>query len=236
MKYGIISINDDRKEYKDNIRKALEFEEVALNAVNGAEVGLTDNFAKRNLSVKDWNPRVGESGVWLSMFDAWQTVAGMDEPLIVFEDDAIISNHFHESLDILMEQLPSDWSFMSLWVPDNQRQDYWYDVKYRPDGTRLICGLQRHPSFYDFGARHLARAYQGYGMVATLYNPECGRSLVDAAVRRGVTQPVDCFLFKEAYHEENKVRGFAPKPMFVGLVEYDWSALTTIHDSEYHAL
>ncbi len=77
----------------------------------------------------------------------------------------------------------------------------------------------------------MARAYQGYCCVATLYSPSGARRLLEIAGEKGMYTPVDCFLFQEA-HGKNAVRAYAPTPDAQRIVDIDWNTPTTIHGTD----
>jgi GR25 family glycosyltransferase involved in LPS biosynthesis len=231
VKYNIISLDDSRKKYKDEIRRhAKGFHEIPCYTVDGRTVDLNKVVKAYGLKWTDWVPSFGEAGIWLSNYLRWYLVSKMTEPLIVFEDDAIIREGFTEHVKNLLNQLPDDWDFVSLWVPDNQRIDYRYNLSYNESGYPEIYGMRPDglPSYFDFGAEDVAKVYQGYGMVATMYSPAGGRKLLKLVKKYGLRTPVDCFLLEEAH--KGALNGFAPKPDKV-FVDYDWPE-TTIHNTE----
>lgn len=230
MKYNIISVNDSRAQYKNAIRRHNSVGEVKIPSTNGMSVNIDKEFERRGLLDTNWIPKIGEAGCWVSHFDCWSWSVKNNEELIVFEDDAIIDENFVNNFDVLYSELPSDYDFCSLWVPDNQRQDFYYVVEYDSEGQVNISGRIEDvsDSHFDIGCRFLARAYQGYGLVATLYSPQGAKRLIEQARRRGVCTPVDCFIFQESHAE--RVKGYAPKP-HVSIVQYDWNAETTVHNT-----
>lgn len=232
MKYNIITIDDSRASYKDAIRKSITgIDEVVIPATNGRTVNLTYELFKRGLSIPDTNSlSLGEVGVWLSTFDCWRWAYENDEELLVFEDDAIINPRFSEKLKEFMKEVPSDYDFVCLWVPDNQRQDYNYSVIYDDDGHPHIYGtLPDGQSSFDFGAEHAAMVYNGYGNVAQLFSPKGSKFFMDRAQKAGLYAPVDCYQYLEAHAD--RCEGYAPKPEYADLVSYDWPE-TTIHTTE----
>ena len=239
--YTIISIDDRRKAYKEKIRKNMRpREELLLPSVDGRTANAPEMLKRFGIPRQEWTPHQGEFGVWMSNFLRWQFVAQHDRPLIVFEDDAKILPNFNANLQIASEELPDDWDFMSLWVPENQRQDYMYDCTYNVHGYRQIVSPVRKDNLsgYHFGAQHIARAYQGYGLVAMMYSPKGGARLVELARELGVYTPVDLFIYDRSHAtwaakpgERWELNGYAPKPFYV-FVEYDWPE-TTIHNTEH---
>lgn len=227
MKYSIISINDKRAKYKEAIRAYAGYEEIIVASIDGQAVDLNKLMKAYGLKWTDWTPTAGEAGVWLSNYLRWYRVTQMNEPLIVFEDDAIIGPAFTGQMEHILPQLPPKWDFVSLWVPDNQRQDYLYDLTYDENGEPIITG-RRTNSLFDIGQTSIAKVYQGYGMVATMYSPEGGKKLMNLTKKHGIYTPVDCFLMQQAHR--GKLNGYAPKP-FHTFVSYDWPE-TQIHNTE----
>lgn len=230
MKFNILSINDDRKAYKDQIRSRVLFEEVRIPTVNAYEVDVEDELKKRGLWIA--YPGMfsrGEIGVWLSTYDCWQWASDNEEELVVFEDDAIPSPSFETQLRDLTIELPSDYDFLTLWVPENQIVDYTYDVVYDDEGQPTHVGPNKNSitSIYNFGSVRLARVYNGYGNVAQLYSPKGGWTLAERVRSTGIYTPVDCFLYQEAH--AGRCDGYGPKPNRATLVSYDWAAETTVH-------
>lgn len=233
MKYNIISINDERLNYKERIRDRVHLEEVRIPAVNAYEVDVAQELKKRDLTIA--YPGMfsgGEIGVWLSNFDCWQWAVDNDEELVVFEDDAIPHEEFATNFPIIIEELPVDYDFMCLWVPDNQRVDYIYDADFNDEGQPYNWRPHRTAttSVYDFGARHIAKVYNGYGNVAQLYSPKGAKFFLDRAREVGIYTPVDCYLYQEA--RAGRCSGFGPKPSRTYIVGYDWKAVTTVHKED----
>lgn len=233
MKYSIISLNDDRKEYKDYIHRVVQGEHLYMPAVNGPVDDLDYELRIRGLEHRGWgNAKRGEMGVWLSNFDRWEMASRMDEPLVVFEDDAIPDAFFMEKLENVVKELPEDWDFVALWVPENQRDDFLWDVKYNHNGHPAHNGWKRPEESYYLvpGAAYVALAYQGYGMVALMYSPVGGKKLVDLARSRGVDGPVDCWIFEECH--KGNLNGYAPRPEQASIVHYDWKAQSHVQHTE----
>lgn len=229
MKYNIISINDTRYLYKKHIRETVGFEEVLIPSVDARAVNLEYELKRRDLFIS--RPEIfsiGEVGIWLSMFDCWQWAVYNDEALITFEDDAEPRPFFDEAVERFSEELPADYDFLSLWVPDNQRKDYYYDVVFDDEGEPDIRGL-RKDSLFDIGAFYIARAYNGYGNVATLFSPKGAQFFIDRTREVGLRTPVDCFLYQESHTE--RCKGYAPKPIHATAVDYSWPE-TTVHTTE----
>lgn len=234
MKFTIISLNDDRMEYKARIRERVGFDEIHLSAVDGRVIDVPAACEERGLdSSKIWeNAKQGEIGVWFSNFDRWELAGSMEEPLIVFEDDAIPDENFDNKIAELVSELPSEWDFAALWVPDNQRVDYLYDVAYNECGDPIHRGWRTpKTSMYRIPlAKAASLVYQGYGMVSLVYSPQGGRKLVELARSRGMETPVDCWIYQEAH--KGNLNGFAPLPERADIVHYDWAAASHVQQTE----
>jgi GR25 family glycosyltransferase involved in LPS biosynthesis len=229
VSYNIISIDDKRLSYKNHIRETITYPEVSIPAINGSEIDIQAELSSRGLKVTPGVFSVGEIGIWLSMYDCWQWAAGNNEILITLEDDAIPRHYFDEAVDLFLKEVPDDWDFMCLWVPDNQKQDYMYNVKFDIDGIAHIKGYAQ-TSLFDFeGGHFLSRVYNGYGNVAMMFNPKGAKFLMDRVAETGLYTPVDCFMYQQA--QSGRCNGYGPKPIHATLVDYDW-AETTVHNTE----
>lgn len=231
MKYSIVTIDDSRAKYKDYIRRVVPYPETCFGGVNAKAVNLREELEKRNLHMPyPGQFKIGEIGIWLSLYDRWKWVVDNDEPLIVFEDDAIPNPDFERVLERDYEHLPEDAAFMALWIPPNQLQDYRYNAVYNEEGIVRINGYRPDgESQYDFGDEYLSRVYNGYGHVGILYTPAGGKFFKERAEEVGLYTTADCFLYQEAH--AGRCQGYGPKPKYANLVHYDWPQ-TTIQDTE----
>lgn len=238
MKYNIISINDERQIWKDHIRKYVNVcEEVKIPSVDGTGTNIRQELTARGVDiVEGLSPSafsVGEMGIWLSVYDCWLWCYEHGEELIVFEDDATPDEQFDDKFEVLYDELPPDWGYLALWVPDNQRNDYLYNCYFNQEGLPVRRGydMTAESSLFNFGAEHLAKVYQGYGNVAMLYSPAGAERLLYRTHEVGIYSTLDCQIFQEAH--VGAIAGYAPKPHVpeCGVVRYHWPE-TTIHTTE----
>lgn len=238
IKYTIMTLGDESRQPKRSAIKNEMFfyDEVKdIEFVDGADPEQVKRMRERypNFVGKDfWKPKTGEVGVWYSQMNCWAWARDNGKHLIVFEDDAILTDHFVAKYMKLMEELPSDYDFFSIFVPNNQEGDYFQRGNYDHNGVPSNMNwAPAERSMHNFGAANLAKVYQGYSCVATMYSPKGGERLLELADQYGMYTPVDCFLFLEA-HRGNVV-GYSPKPSQITerLVSIDWDADSTIRET-----
>lgn len=234
MNYVIVSIDDSRLEKKTAIRQRLgNHTEIPFVGCNGRDPeSVKDHMDYFSGHLDRWTPKVGELGVWLSMQKAWETAVN-EGPLIVLEDDAVVAEEFDVYLNSIMEELPEDWDFFALFVPDNQFRDFWYTHAY-DDRGEVVERSYKHPLYQpNTGSLVVAKSYQGYSCVGMMYSRAGGQKLLDIAKQYGMYTPVDCFIFQQAF--AGKVNGYAHHPAYRRPVTYDWeNSPTLVQDTEIY--
>jgi len=235
MKYHIYSINDSRIKSKALIHDRVNLEIADIQTFNAYEESIKEFFDSRGIGFSGWRPKVGEAGIWASIILALEWSVANEESVVCFEDDAIPVADFNERFTAFVKELPAEYDFAALWVPNNQRQDYYYYVKYNEYGDPIQVsippGWQRgvDSRYAIHGLDIVSRIYQGYGGVAIMYSPAGARKILEIIKERGVFTPSDCCLCQLAHM--GLIYGFAPKPDY-NMIDYDWSIPTTIHTSE----
>lgn len=237
--YNIISINEDRADNKVLLHEAVKelgAIEHHIAGVNGRSVKQLAAGWKRHPEVKKTcRLRLGEIGIWLSTLDNWKWLSESDfDAMILLEDDAIASDNFKQIWDIYQRDLPDDFDFLTLWVPENQRNDYYANFAFDWGGTPSIVPGERNrdgsDAFRIDGSR-LARVYQGYGCVGMLYSRKGAAKLYACARGEGTFSTSDCAVFINAHR--GLIKGFAPRPDTPMLFEYNWKSETNIHNTPY---
>lgn len=232
-KYTIISINDVREDKKQRIRASLpDKEEVFINFVDGNDNDQLKEAAEKWSDVETPGPfKRGEFGIFFSLLNTLEYCAEHSD-LLVFEDDAMPIMGFQRELDLYLSDYPSDMDFCSLWVPEGQQRDYYYDVKYdeggNPSWTRE---LKYDQSVYNIGHPYLSKVYQGFSLVTTYFTQQGAKKLLDYAREKGMFTPADCMIFIAAH--TGRVNGYALNPKTSKIIDYDWNAPTTIHTSQW---
>jgi hypothetical protein len=232
VNYCILSINDDRKAYKDRIRATVGLPEVSIPTFNAHENDPMAELERRGLRVtQGWRPKIGELGIWLSTINVWQHCIDTGDTVVLFEDDAIPDPNFNGIFAHLASLLPESYDFMAVWVPDNQRNDYYLDLKYDSTGAPRTGRGWIAEEYSVFRTEHpdLAKAYQGYGGVSLMFTPAGSEKFMRLVQEQGLWSTCDCYLFIAAH--AGWVDGYAPHPNTMMPVHYDWAAATTIQDT-----
>jgi GR25 family glycosyltransferase involved in LPS biosynthesis len=238
MEYAIISINDDRAENKAKLRQTFQgIPEAIVMSVNGSSIKELARARREFPEIKKTSERrLGEMGIWFSQLYAWKYLMDSDlDALLVLEDDAIPAENCREVIDEYLSYLPDDFDILSLWVPDNQRRDFYTNYAYDwngnphtiPTGEDLKDGA---PCFKIPGSI-LAKSYQGYGGVAQIYSKKGAEKFFALTKSEGLWTTSDCFLFINIHR--GIIKGYAPRPDARMPFEYDWKAQTNIHNTPF---
>jgi hypothetical protein len=222
LKYSILHIDDSRKESMDYIRSVVNpagYDEVEVVGVDGRLENVLSPFPDHNSSMSST-----ERAIWHTMVNAWKKCVELDEPLLVFEDDAIPEPDFVDLFDWYREALPEGWDVLSLFVGQEQYNDFKVEVLQRDQwGGDLRTG-----SVYDFGAPEyligsdrICRVYNGYSCVAMYYSPRGAARLLKLAETRGCYTVVDCFLYMQS--KLGMLDSYTYIPGMPRPVGYDWN-------------
>jgi len=224
VKYIIISINDDRAWQKDLIRNTLGPDnEIVIDCVNGsdeaqvleARAEFPEVFENGHPLFYNWAymMKKGELGVWLSNLRAYRAISEQSEPVIVFEDDAIIRPQFDENMELIMKYLPEEWDLVSLYTP--------HDCQF-PNSPMAYAGIEQN--------NVVVRNYQSYCFVTIMYTPEGARKILGYTEKYGISGPIDIFVMDLANNVW--IDAFATSHQNYLPVNYDWDSPTTIHNTE----
>jgi hypothetical protein len=138
-------------------------------------------------------------------------------------------------MEEIVQDLPEDFDFISLWVPDNQKNDYLYDIDFDMNGRHIWTERPwrtNETSKYRLNdSNRVALAFQGYGMVSLMYSPKGAAKLVKQAQETGLTGPVDCWIFQQAH--KGLLEGYSCHPHFAHVVRYDnWEGPSHVQNTE----
>lgn len=207
MKYTILTLgNPERVTLRANIHLNMDkhFEYVPIEGVDGKTDDLREAIERHQLKINfdRWKP--GEGGVWFSNINAWSWGEEHNEDLLVFEDDAILSPDFSDTVNEL--ELPDDWDFVTLYYP-------YY-------GSRQIMQFK------------IAPIHQEHGNVAVLYSAQGMKKIMQMLRDEGLDWPVDIWLFKKAKFEKT-LNGYGAHQFSKHIVEHDFDVPTNIHEDDH---
>lgn len=223
--YAVISIDDSRSATRWETKQTMRFPELTgVEFVDGRIHGKIVKYIQQNdILVTGQNFHFGELGIWFSNLNVWKAFLDTDaDAIIVFEDDALITPDFHGRLSRVLTDLPEDFDFISLHVPENQHGDYYYDREFMEDGSwrmRSSVLRQKYTSQHYMGSRYVATAYQGYGAVTIMYSRAGVLKILDLIEKYGIYTPLDLFLFLENF--KRNLAGFTLMPDAPKLLDYE---------------
>lgn len=136
-------------------------------------------------------PYPGELGVWGSQIKCWEWVRDNEEPLIIFEDDAIVRPGFTQWYNSLTSGLEFEPDVLSLWVNPYQHN------RWKPD--------------YNV-TNELSWAYQDEAAVAMQIFPSGAAKMLDTIESEGFNRPVDCWIFEKSWPGTDRLHVYAPNP------------------------
>jgi GR25 family glycosyltransferase involved in LPS biosynthesis len=226
VEYIIMTVDESRAALKADLRYEMrDYKEIeGVEFIDGRIPGVLESaLAARGLPVKSHAFHRGELALWLGTINAWERIAESDaDGVIIFEDDAVVAPEFNLFMPAVWKELPEDWDFISLAVPSDQYIDYYYDRIFSVNGGWQLFSnnkLRENQSPHYIGSKKVAKAYQGYALVSTMYSPKGARKALELVKADGFTQPADCWLFEMHYRE--LLNGYAPMPTVPKVVWFE---------------
>lgn len=189
MKYTIVHVNDRcRDQIISNKKMLFSFEYVDdIEFVNGNTVDAKAIIHKHGISTATWrpydgrssDPLPGEFGVWCSLINVWDKIIESNmESLLVLEDDSILSDGADSYLSLIMNELPDEWDFLSLFYFEDQND---FDKS------------------TDIGKNYIHKSTnQLSGGVAFVFSNAGAKKIKKILKRVGLEYTSDCFIFHHA--------------------------------------
>jgi hypothetical protein len=193
INYTIVSISDDRAENKNRIKQILGEKSLInikpLNASDDEELfSFLDENKNFNLNLEKY--KLGEIGCFGSHYKIWQYLASSKiDKILVFEDDAFISDDFIFDVSEALKQLPSKYDLFSVYVDPNQ-----YD---------------RHEEAHIFNDT-ISKAYQDWSTLCYVITKAGAKKMLKFIKDNGTSHPVDWFIFRNAAKDIFNVYTFNP--------------------------
>ena len=137
-------------------------------------------------------PTSGAMGVWISNYLAYKKFLETDNDILfLFEDDAMVSENFFEVASSYYPQLPENWDFWALFVPDDCRQWYFYPRANQP----WVRSNDGGPTTYDMGLPDVCRNYQDWSCAGYAVSRKGAELAVADVEANGISNPIDWYIF-----------------------------------------
>jgi GR25 family glycosyltransferase involved in LPS biosynthesis len=198
LKFSIVSIDDRASENKDNTRDIMSnFQEINIECIDGNKVDSKKILDSMGITLNNWSwhssPRGGELGLWLSNINLFNKIINQDfNSVLLFEDDAIISNKLPEVLSNILKEVPEDFDFLSMVFPISSKEDYKSDADL---GLKLLCSAK----------------YNHFGTYAILWSKSGAQKMLDILSKVGITCPIDIFMY-DYLSKKGLINGYSLKP------------------------
>lgn len=227
--FTIISIDASRTQKKDYIRAELPWKEVAIDFVNGKDPASLAKAKNKWSAIDTPGPfKAGEFGIFYSVLNCAEYGAE-NNGILYFEDDAMLISGVHTRLEKYLNELPNNADIFALWSPFNQHYDYINVSNYNSKGEPIYD--KHNGSIFDFGHAELCRLWQGYGNVSMYVTKQGCVKLINYISSKGFFSPIDCLICIGVH--SGYLNGYSLKPEVPTLIDYDWNAETTIHNSRW---
>lgn len=199
--YTIVSIDNSRLLYKSEIREVLR-EWKLVNDIDFYTTATLDKAERIRETEYGTGYYHSELAIWYGQRNCWKWAAENGE-LLVLEDDAIINeNQFKPAIDIISQNLPDGWDYISLWTPEISK--------------RKVDKIKIYENSF------LAKIYQRYGGVATLYSKAGAQKLLDLSEDQGIVTTWDTFMHYNAL--KGNLKGYCPSLLMPSLVTHSNNA------------
>jgi GR25 family glycosyltransferase involved in LPS biosynthesis len=178
INYHIIHVDDVRKSNRDRVDEVLMSNKLEIECLDARTEENKTKFFEDNPNFKlAWSEfKDGEIGNFGSHYLAWKFLAKSNlENILIFEDDVLIENNFIEKYNIAIDNVPSDYDVLSIFVHPNQ-----YD---RFDKTQEI-------------SYHIAKGYQDWSTLCYVVSKNGAKKLIKHVEDHGMGRPTDWFIFR----------------------------------------
>ena len=201
INYHIINIDETRKSNRDRVDEVLMSNKLEIDCLDARKEENKLKFFKEIPSFKLAWPgfKNGEIGNFGSHYLAWKFLVQSNlDSILIFEDDVLIENNFIEKYNVAMDNVPSDYDVLSIFVHPNQ-----YD---RFDKTHEI-------SYY------VSKGYQDWSTLCYVVSKEGAKRLIKHVEDHGIIRPTDWFIFRGGH--EGAFNVYTLPPHFKSPVSID---------------
>jgi hypothetical protein len=171
----------------------------------------------------------GIIGIVASNYIAYKKFLETDKDVMfLFEDDALVSENFVAITEAYIRELPADWDFFSLFMPEDCIQWFSYPRQNQP----WVKSNDGGPTTYDIGRPNVVRSYQDWSCAGYAVSRKGAEAAVKDIESRGVSDPIDWYIFnlrhldpKGAYFETYSIHPTSFRPVRLSQASNN----TTIH-------
>lgn len=157
---------------------------VYLNTKEKVDAFLKDNPSFKVNTVEDYAqpgetfpPSSGVVGVWASNYLAYKNFLKSDkEVLFLFEDDILLSANFLAIASFYLRELPKEWDFFSLFVPDDSLFAYNEEV-------------------HNISRLNICKSYQQWSCASYVVSRQGAQKAIEDIESRGIGAPIDWYIF-----------------------------------------
>lgn len=214
FKYHVIHI-DEIEQRNESVRKIRDVmsnegvDDLGAEIANLKNFDMAHDFIARNPGFvfnfhsefeKPFPHVSGVVGCWASHYLAWKKmlIDGVDA-LVIFEDDVYINDDFMKYVELYLQNLPDDWDFFSISIPDGEENRYSQDRHYI--GNDLVC-----------------RFYQAWNTGAYIVSRRGALKAIKDISKNGISVPIDWYIFESGI---GKLNTYNPMPHIKKTIMFD---------------
>jgi GR25 family glycosyltransferase involved in LPS biosynthesis len=194
--YTIFHIDNEKNESrKDNIKfiKKIIKDDIPYFNTNTHKISnrqdLDNYYIDHKMFKIDYKLKFGEIGCIASNYNAWIDFLKTDyDIMIIVEDDAILKNNFVYNLNSFLQEAPSDFDVLSLYVHPGKQFKYESEI-------------------HDIGLENICKFYQNQSTLSYAISKNGAKKYVQF-VDLGIDNPLDLFI----YDENKNVKIYSLKP------------------------
>jgi len=182
VSYHIITVDDVRIDTKQIIESVVVGNKLSIDCLDARVPENLQEFLNKNKEFKfGWEGfKPGEIGNFGSHYLAWKYLLESKlDSILIFEDDALLENNFMSKYNIAMNNVPSDYDVMSIFVHENQYERF-------------------HSS--DYINQYVSKGYQDWSTLCYVVSRQGAKKMIDYIADRGMDYPTDWFIFRNGHN------------------------------------
>lgn len=218
--YSVIHIKDDseqskkRSQFVNEIHTIINDNFIYLDfkpyKISNQDSLLEYKKINKDLKVLS-NLKYGEIGCIVSHYEAWKNFVKTDNDyLLILEDDAKMLDNAIENIHKYLEETPKDFDVLSLFS----------------HGKREVFDINKH----SINRQNIVKLFQSESTMAYIISKKGAMSYINL-FNRGITNPVDLFLFKNNINQQNYAIHPNSEKVFSSEHAYDDNGISFAEDT-----